>query len=133
MVNISLFLCKGNSLKLSFTNIWGLLSNFLDWIFPWIKISWHCCSTWDKLRWLNWFWQFLCDVLSSSNLKRILLLICIILEGKTSFCTGLISSKLRRFFLTLWLALLHSVFYFFFLHESPSSSLWSFLLYFIQR
>ena len=28
-------------------------------IFPWIKLSWNSCSVWDKLRWLNWFWQFL--------------------------------------------------------------------------
>ena len=23
------------------------------WIFPWVKLSWHSCSMWDKLRWLN--------------------------------------------------------------------------------
>ena len=26
-------------------------------------------SIWDTLGWLNWFWQFLCDGLSSFNLK----------------------------------------------------------------
>ena len=40
-----------NSLKLSFTNILGLRSNFVDcecwlWIFPWIKFSWHVRQTW---------------------------------------------------------------------------------------
>ena len=39
------------------------------WIFPQIKFSWHYCSIWDKLEWLNWFWQFLCEELSSFNLK----------------------------------------------------------------
>ena len=31
------------------------------WIFPWFKHSWYSCSMWDKLGWLNWFWQFLCE------------------------------------------------------------------------
>ena len=39
------------------------------WIFPWIKLSWHSCSVWDKHGWLSWFWQFLCEGLSSFNLK----------------------------------------------------------------
>ena len=39
-----------------------------------------------------------------------------------SFCTGRISRKLCRFLLMFWLALLHSVSYFFFLYRSPSSS-----------
>ena len=43
-------------------------------------------------------------------------------ERRTSFCMGLISRKLCRF-LCFWLALLHSVSYFFFLYRSPSSSL----------
>ena len=42
-----------NSLELSFTNIWDLCSNFADCEFPWIKLSWHSCSMWDKRRWLN--------------------------------------------------------------------------------
>ena len=33
-------------------------------IFPWIKLSWHSCSMWDKLGWLNWIWQFHCEGLS---------------------------------------------------------------------
>ena len=31
---------------------------------PWIKFSWQSCSMWDKLEWLNWFWQFLFKGLS---------------------------------------------------------------------
>ena len=33
------------------------------WIFPWIKLSWHSCSMWDKLGWFNWFCQFLWRVI----------------------------------------------------------------------
>ena len=39
------------------------------WIFPWNKHSWHSGSLRDKLGWLNLFWQFLCDELSSFNPK----------------------------------------------------------------
>ena len=39
------------------------------WISSWIKLSWHSFSVWDKLGWINWFWQFLCEELSSFNLK----------------------------------------------------------------
>ena len=37
------------------------------WVFPWIKPSWQSCSLWDKLEWLNLFWQFLCEGLYSFN------------------------------------------------------------------
>ena len=40
------------------------------WIFSWIKLSWHFCSTWDKLGWLNWFWKFFPEGLFSFNPKR---------------------------------------------------------------
>ena len=39
------------------------------WIFPWIKLSCNSCSMWNKLTWLNWFWQFLCKGLSFFNPK----------------------------------------------------------------
>ena len=60
------------------------------------------CSIWDKPGWLNWFWQFLCESLSSFNPKRFYysyawsLSLC---EGRTFFCMGLISTKLCRFLL----------------------------------
>ena len=64
-------------------------------IFPWIKLSWHSCSMWDKPEWLNWFWQFLYERLSSfdsliwkNSWSHSL---C---EGRTSLCTGLINRKL---------------------------------------
>ena len=40
------------------------------WIFLWIKLSRHSCSMWDKLRWLNWFRQFICGELYSFNLRN---------------------------------------------------------------
>ena len=39
------------------------------WTFPWNKLSWHFCTMWDKLGWLNWSWRFLCEWLSSFNPK----------------------------------------------------------------
>ena len=49
------------------------LSNLALWIFKYfvqillnvIKLSGHSSSMWDKLWWINWFWQFLCEGLSS--------------------------------------------------------------------
>ena len=80
------------------------------WIFPWIKLSRNSCSMWEGL--------------SSFNPKRLYhsyawsYSLC---ERTASFCIGLISRKLCR--LCFWLALLHSVSYFFFLYRSPFSSL----------
>ena len=58
---------------------------------------------WDK-RWsLNWFWQFLCDELSSFNLKEVYYSYawsCSLCERRNSFYTGLISSRLWIFLLT---------------------------------
>ena len=80
---------------------------------------------WDKLGWLNWLWQFLCEELSSFNPKRFYYSytwsssLC---KRRTCFCTRVVSRKLCRF-LCFRLALLHSVPYFFSLYRSPSSSL----------
>ena len=48
---------------------------------------------------------------------------CSLCEGRISFCTRFISTKLCRFLLCFRLALLHLVSYFFFLYQSPSLSL----------
>ena len=51
---------------------------------------------------LNWFWQILCQWLPSFNLKWFCYLYIwswILCEGKTSFCTELITRKLCRFLL----------------------------------
>ena len=117
-----------NSLKLSFTNIWGLSFEFCWFqIFPWVKVYWHSGSVWDKLGWLNWFWQFLCVRLSSFNAKWFLYSYAwfhSLCETRTSLCMGPISREFCRF-LCFQLALLHSVSYFFFLYQSPSSSLYT--------
>ena len=98
------------------------------WIFSSIKLSWHSCSMWDKPGWLNWFWQFLCEELSSINLRGFYYSYAwshSLCEGRTSFCIGLISKKLYRSdsYLCFQLALLYSVSYFFLLYQSPSSCL----------
>ena len=56
---------------------------------------------WDKLGWLNWFWQFLCDGLSSLNPKGFYYsyawsCYCGLCES-TFFCTWLSTSKLCGF------------------------------------
>ena len=74
------------------------------WISPWIKLSWHSCSMQDKLRWLNWFWQFLCEGQSSFNSKRLYYSYawsCSLCERRTSFCMVLISKKPCRFLLII--------------------------------
>ena len=97
-----------NSLNLSFMSLWGLCLDFVDsWIllvlyFPWIELPWYFCSMWDKLGWLNWFWQFLCERLSSFNPKGFQYSYAwshSLYEGRTSFWIGVISRKLCRFLL----------------------------------
>ena len=92
------------------------------WVFPGIKLLWHSCSMWDKLGWFSWFWEFLYERLSSFNWKRFhysYAWSCSLCERRT-FCMGLISGKLCGL-LCFWLVLLHSLSYFFFLYQSPSS------------
>ena len=94
---------------------------FWMWIFPWIKLSWHC---W--LGWVNWFWQFLCEGLTSFNLKRFYYLYarsCSLCERRTSFGQGLPLGNSADSYLCFRLALLHSMSWFFFLYQSPSSLL----------
>ena len=70
-----------NQITLNHINLWNLalqiiealiiiLLNVNPWIIPWIKLSWHSCSRWDKRGWLKWFRQFLYEELSSFNLKK---------------------------------------------------------------
>ena len=79
-----------------------------------------------QIGWLIWFWQFLCDRLSSFNPKGFYYSYtwsCSLCEGRTSFCRELFTGKLYRF-LQIQLTLLCSVSYFFlFLSWSPSLSL----------
>ena len=93
------------------------------WIFPWIKLSWHSCSMWDKLGWLNWFWQFLCDGLSliqKDSVTHVHGPAVYVKEG-LSFAWDLPLENCVDFYLCFWLALLHPVSFFFFLCGSPLS------------
>ena len=87
------------------------------WIFPWIKLFWHSGSMWDKLGWLNWFWQFLCDGLPSFNPKRFYY------SYYSYLARDLFLENSTDSYLCFRLASLHSVSYFSFLYQSPSLSL----------
>ena len=82
---------------------------------------------WERLGWINWFWQFLCKGLSSFNFKWFCYS-CIVLQFMLRRGFPLDGTNLQKI---LWilicfrLALLYSVFYYFFLHPSFSSSLCS--------
>ena len=93
------------------------------WIFPWNKLSWHSCSLQDKPGWLNWFWQFLSDGLSSfigkDPINHIHGLAVYVKKG-LPFEQDL---SLEWTYLCFRLALLHSMSSFFFLYWPPSLSL----------
>ena len=108
-------------------------------IFPWIKLSWHYCSMWDKLGWLNWFQQFLCKDLSYFNPKKLCYSYawsCSLCEGKTFYCMDLSLKKSVDSYLCFQLALYHSVphFRFIYLFCLPSLPLYMvFWCYFIRH
>ena len=69
-------------------------------------------------------WQYVCEGLSSFNPKGFCHSYtgsCTLCEGRTLFCKGLTIRKLFDSYLSFQMALLHSVCYFFFLYQSPSS------------
>ena len=89
-----------NCLKLSFTNIRGLPSNFVDCESFLESNSPDILALCGKPGWLSWFWQFLSERLSSFNPKGFYYSYawsCSLCQGRTSFCTGFISRKLCRF------------------------------------
>ena len=95
-------------------------------IFPWIKLSWYSCSAWDKPGWLKWFWQFLWEGLSpliwkysSTHMHGL----TVYLKERLPFAWDLSLENSADSYLCFWLALLHSVSYFFFFYQSFSSSL----------
>ena len=92
-------------------------------IFPWTEFSWHSGSLWDRLGWLNWFWQILCDRLSSYIPKEFFIhmhgLAVDVKEG-LPFAWYLSLENSTDCYLCFQLALLHSVSYFFFIYWSPS-------------
>ena len=102
-----------NSLKLSFMNILGLHSHFIN------------CESFlesNSPGWPSWFWQFLCERLSSFNLKRFYDSYACMKKG-LPFAQDLSLENSADSYLCFWLALLHSVSYFFFLYWSRSLSL----------
>ena len=92
-----------NSLKLSFTNIIGLSSNF-------VQCEYFLESNSPDILTLcetnNWFWQFLCEGLSCFNLKSsyyLYLWYCSLCQRRTSFCMGLIfRNSVCRFLFMFW-------------------------------
>ena len=107
------------SRKHGLTNIWDLRSNFfLTWIFPWIKLSWHSCSVWDKLGWLTWLGISLWRVTYMHGLA-------VYVKEGLPFAQDLPPEKSADSYLCFWLALFHSVSCFFFLYWSPSLSLYT--------
>ena len=92
-----------NSLKLSFTNVQGLCSNFVEYE------SFHESNTPDVLALCEANFDGsidsgnFCEGLSSFNPKALCYsYACFLSEGKTSFWTGLISRYLCGFLLMLW-------------------------------
>ena len=59
-----------NPITLNHTTLLNLALHWM-WIIRWIKLSWRFCSVWDKLGWLKWFQEFLCEGLSSFNQKAL--------------------------------------------------------------
>ena len=116
-----------NFLKLSFSNIWGLRSNFVDCesFIESNSLESNSCSPWDKPGW-PWFWQFLCERLSSFNPKdsstHMHGLTVYVKEG-LPFARDFSLENSADSYLYFKLAVLHSVSYFFFLYWSPSLSL----------
>ena len=101
------------------TNIRGLRSSFVEYEYILdSKLSWRSCSVWDKLGWLNWFWQFLSEGLSSFNRKGFYYS-C----AGLSFAQDVFLKNSAYSYLCFRLALLHSASDFDFLYRSPSSSL----------
>ena len=83
------------------------------------------CSVWDKLGWLNWFWKFHCEGLSSFNPKRFYYSFAwyYSLCERLPFAHDLSLEASADSDLCFWMTLLHSVSYVFFVYRSPCSSL----------
>ena len=118
-----------NSLKLSFMNIWGLCSNFVDSesflesnspdILALCETNLDGSTDSDNFSvkgYLPLIWK------DSVTHMHGLTVSC---WGRTSFCLGLILERSVDSYCCFWLALLHSVSCFFFLYQSPSLSLWT--------
>ena len=66
------------------------------WIFLWIKFSWYSYIIWNNLSWHNWIWLFI-PLIWRDYLPLFWRDSVTHMQGRTSFCTGLISRKLCWF------------------------------------
>ena len=104
-----------NSLMLSFTNIWGLLSWL--WIFPWIKFSWRSCSMWRNLDDSGNFTVRDCfPLILKDSTTHMLYDLADYLKKELPFAQDLSLENSADSYLCFQLTLLHSVSYFFFLY-----------------
>ena len=87
------------------------------WIFPWINLSWYSWYMSDKLGWPKPFWKFLCEGLSTHNLKGFcysyMLGLAVHLKDRLHFAWDLSLENSADSNLCFQLALLHSVSNFF--------------------
>ena len=82
---------------------------------------------WGKPWWLSWFWQFLCEVLLPLIWKILLQMhdLAVYAEKGLFFARDMSLENYADFYLCFWQSLIHSVFYFFFPHQSLFSSLYT--------
>ena len=112
-----------NFLKLSFRNIEDLRANFVHY-YSFLESNFLTFLLYVRPGWLNWFWQFLCEELSSFNPKGFYYSYAwsrSLCKGRTSFYTWLSYYVSSDTYLCFRLGLLQSVPHFFFHHRSISS------------
>ena len=100
-VRISTFLEKGPKFNKAY---WM-------WIFPWIKLSWHICSMWDKLGWLidsdNFSVRGYLTLVRKDSITHMHGL-AVYLKERLSFARDLSLENSADSYLCFWPALLHS-------------------------
>ena len=107
------------SLKLRFTNIWGLCSNFVD-CKSFLQSNSESIFPSAKIGWISWFWQFLCESLSSFNQKNSVThmhSLAVYVKQGLPFAHDISLENSANF----WLALLNSLSFFIFLYWWPLS------------
>ena len=121
--HVNQIILNHNSLKLSVTNIWGLHSNFVDCesFFEWNSPNiLALCETNldDSIDSGNFFMRsYLKD--SSTHINGL----AVYVKERLPFAQDLSLENSADSYLSFWLALLHSVSYFFSVYQSPSLSL----------
>ena len=99
-----------NSLKLSFISIRGLHSNFVECESFLESNSPDTLLMWDKLAWLNWFWQFLCERLTCFKPKGFcychMHVLAVYVKEGLPFARDFSLENLEDVYLCFWLVLL---------------------------